>query len=246
MFLNVDQLEKQLDKEEFQEIESMAAFRVLGTEFQKFIKLRFSLDDEDGTMTRKYFLAYTRTEVQQFYDILIKHMEYVKKSIDERAQHKREYDGRVNERLMQTIEGKIDTSNALDASLVDTESSKTELEEHDTSSKSRNDVHIDDADIKPIYDEEPMAKVQLTADNNVFATRQQHSEQPEFNNEGEVDQNDEQCHDTCPLPAQLTDNQTIELSNQSLESENTYLKKTIAKFQKDFSKLETHCINLEL
>ncbi|GJX42043.1 hypothetical protein Tco_0257033 [Tanacetum coccineum] len=206
-FLNVDQLEKQLDKEEFQEIESMAAFRVLGTEFQKFIKLRFSLDDEDGTMTRKYFLAYTRTE---------------------------------------TIEGKIDTSNALDASLVDTESSATELEEHDTSSKSRNDVHIDDVDIKPIYDEEPMAKVQLTADNNVFATRQQHSEQPEFNNEGEVDQNDEQCHDTCPLPAQLTDNQTIELSNQSLESENTYLKKTVAKFQKDFSKLETHCINLEL
>ncbi|GKB90093.1 hypothetical protein Tco_0962365 [Tanacetum coccineum] len=182
----------------------MAAFRVLGTEFQKFIKLRFSLDDEDGTMTRKYFLAYTRTEVQQFYDILIKHMEYVKKSIDERAQHKREYDGRVNERLMQTIEGKIDTSNALDASTI------------------------------------------LDADNNVFATRQQHSEQPEFNNEGEVDQNDEQCHDTCPLPAQLTDNQTIELSNQSLESENTYLKKTVAKFQKDFSKLETHCINLEL
>nr|GEU57122.1 putative reverse transcriptase domain-containing protein [Tanacetum cinerariifolium] len=44
-------------------------------------------------------------------------------------------------------------------------------------------------DIKPIYDEEPMAKVQTTVEINVFATGQQHTEQPELNNEGEVDQN---------------------------------------------------------
>ncbi|GJT39582.1 hypothetical protein Tco_0939447 [Tanacetum coccineum] len=37
MFLNVDQLEKQLDKEEFQEIGSMASFKVLETQFQMFI-----------------------------------------------------------------------------------------------------------------------------------------------------------------------------------------------------------------
>ncbi|GKB68510.1 hypothetical protein Tco_0929922 [Tanacetum coccineum] len=37
MFLNVDQLEKQLDKEEFQEIGSMAAFKVLETQFQTFM-----------------------------------------------------------------------------------------------------------------------------------------------------------------------------------------------------------------
>ncbi|GKD66907.1 hypothetical protein Tco_1309015 [Tanacetum coccineum] len=34
----MDQLEKQLDKEEFQEIGSMAAFKVLETQFQMFIK----------------------------------------------------------------------------------------------------------------------------------------------------------------------------------------------------------------
>ncbi|GJW30332.1 hypothetical protein Tco_0047207 [Tanacetum coccineum] len=50
--------------------------------------------------------------------------------------------------------------------------------------------------------------------------RQQNTEQPEFNNEGKVDQNAEQCHDICPLPAKLTDDKTTELSNQSLESEN--------------------------
>ncbi|GJW05350.1 hypothetical protein Tco_1564206 [Tanacetum coccineum] len=100
MFLNVDQLEKQLDKEDFQENGYMAAFR--------------------------YFLAYTGTKVQQFRDTLIKHMEYVKKSVDERAQHKQEYDSRVNERQMQTTEGKVDTSKALDASLADTKSNGTE------------------------------------------------------------------------------------------------------------------------
>ncbi|GJV49490.1 hypothetical protein Tco_1439702 [Tanacetum coccineum] len=153
MFLNMDQLEKQLDKDEFQEIGSMAAFRVLETHCQKFIKSCISLYDEDGIMTRKYFLEYTQLEVQQFRDTLIQHMESVKKSIDKRALHKREYDSRVNEKQMQTKERKVDTSKALDASLVDTKSSGTESREQDTSSGSMND-----ADIKPVYDEEPMAE----------------------------------------------------------------------------------------
>ncbi|GJX80948.1 hypothetical protein Tco_0329097 [Tanacetum coccineum] len=109
-----------------------------------------------------------------------------------------------------------------------------------------NDAHADDADIRPIYDEEPMAEVQMTAEINVFTTGQQHTEQPKFNNKGEVDVNAKQCHDTCPLPAKLSNNQITELSNQSLESENIYLKKTVAQFQKDFSKLKAHCLNLEL
>ncbi|GJU38790.1 hypothetical protein Tco_1191747 [Tanacetum coccineum] len=50
----------------------------------------------------------------------------------------------------------------------------------DSRSKSGNDIDADDADIRPIYDEEPMDEVQLTAKCNVFATGQQHIEQPEF------------------------------------------------------------------
>ncbi|GJV45009.1 hypothetical protein Tco_1429545 [Tanacetum coccineum] len=92
-----------------------------------------------------------------------------------------------------------------------------------------------------------MAEVQTTAEINIFATGQQHTEQPDFNNEGNVDQNAEQCHDIRPLPAKLTDEQTIELSkNHQLESENVCLKKIVAQFQKYFGKLEAHCINLEL
>ncbi|GKC30114.1 hypothetical protein Tco_1037408 [Tanacetum coccineum] len=87
------------------------------------------------------------------------------------------------------------------------ESKRTELKEQDTSSRSGNDSHADDADIRPISDEEPMAK---------------------------VDQNAEQCHDTCPLPGTLTDNQTTELSNQYLESENIRLKRQLPNFKMIF------------
>nr|GEV78432.1 retrovirus-related Pol polyprotein from transposon TNT 1-94 [Tanacetum cinerariifolium] len=114
--------------------------------------------DDEGLMTRKYFIAYTRTKVQQFHDTLIQHMESVKRSIDERALYKREYDNRVNDRQMQIKEGKVDTSKALDASLVDIENSRTKSREHDTSSSLGNDVDVDDADIRPIYDEDPIAK----------------------------------------------------------------------------------------
>nr|GEU73199.1 hypothetical protein [Tanacetum cinerariifolium] len=55
MFLNVEQLEKQLDKEDFQEIGSMAAFNVLETQFQMFIMSRIYLNDEYVAMTRSYF-----------------------------------------------------------------------------------------------------------------------------------------------------------------------------------------------
>ncbi|GKF94766.1 hypothetical protein Tco_0284466 [Tanacetum coccineum] len=115
----------------------------------------------------------------------------------------------------------------MDASSVIIKSNGTESKEQDTSSRSTgNDAHVDDADIRPIYAEEPMAEVQMTTE-----VQMSHTEQPEFNNEGKVDQNAEQCHDIRPLPTTLTDNQTTEFSNQSLESENIRLKKTVAQFQ---------------
>ncbi|GJZ95691.1 retrovirus-related pol polyprotein from transposon TNT 1-94 [Tanacetum coccineum] len=147
-------------------------------------------------------------------DTLNQHLESVKKSIGERAQHKMQYDSRVNERQNQTTEEKTDTSNVLDASSVIIASNGTESKEQDTKSRSGNDAHK--------------------------------YKQPEFINEGEADQNAEQCHDICPLPATLTDDRTTELSNQLLESENVCLKTTVAQCQKDFAKLEAHCINLEL
>ncbi|GJS66692.1 hypothetical protein Tco_0681256, partial [Tanacetum coccineum] len=91
-----------------------------------FIKSRMYLDDEFVVMTCNYILQYTQLAIPEFYDTLIQHMESVKKSIDERAKHKEEYNSWVNERQMQTIEDKVDSfcfseGKALDASLVDTE-----------------------------------------------------------------------------------------------------------------------------
>ncbi|GJS61425.1 hypothetical protein Tco_0656209 [Tanacetum coccineum] len=116
MFLYMDQLQKQLDNEESQEIGSMSAFKVLETQLKAQLR-----------------------------------KEPAKRACQP-----------VNERLMQTTE-KVDSSISLDAS-----------------------------NIRPIYNEEPMAEVQTT-DDNVSATGQQHPEQPEFSNEGKVDQNAEQC-----------------------------------------------------
>ncbi|GJZ57199.1 retrovirus-related pol polyprotein from transposon TNT 1-94 [Tanacetum coccineum] len=224
MFLNVDQLEKQLDNKEFQEIRSMDSFKVLETQFQMFINSQIYLNDEYIVMTRNYFLEYTRLDIPEFRDTLIQNMDYVKKSIEKRALHKMEYDSRVNERLMQTTEEKVDSSKALDASLVIIESNGTESQKQDTSNRSGNDAHVNDVDIRPIYNEEPMAKVQTT-DDNVSATGQQHTEQPASNNEGEVDQNADQCCDTRPLPAKFTlITRTIELSNHLLESGKLILK----------------------
>nr|GEX70913.1 hypothetical protein [Tanacetum cinerariifolium] len=61
--------------------------------------------------------------------------------------------------------------------------SGTESEVQDDSSRSRNETDVDDADIRAIYDEEPMAEVQLTAKCNIFAIGQHHTEQPIIINE---------------------------------------------------------------
>ncbi|GJW69179.1 hypothetical protein Tco_0123603 [Tanacetum coccineum] len=167
-------------------------------------------------MTDKYFVKYTGIEVKHFRDTLLQHMGNVKKSIAERTCHQRQYDKRVNKRQTQTQESKIDTGKAVYADLVDTESIRTDSTVQDESSKSGNDTDADDADIRPIYDEEPMA------------------EYPE------------QCQVKSPMLDSSPDNQTTEYSKQSLESENILLKKTVAQFQKDFSRMEAHCIALEL
>ncbi|GJW85317.1 retrovirus-related pol polyprotein from transposon TNT 1-94 [Tanacetum coccineum] len=69
---------------------------------------------------------------------------------------------------------------------------RTGLNRQDDSSRSGNDTDADDADIRPIYDEEPMAEVQLTVECNIFAIGQQHTEQPKIIIEGRVDHLDPQ------------------------------------------------------
>ncbi|GKA96546.1 hypothetical protein Tco_0818641 [Tanacetum coccineum] len=245
MLLNVDQLQKQLDKDGFQEDGSMEAFWVINRQFQMFINSHFTLD-YDSQMTDKYFVEFTRIEVKQFRETLLQHMDNIKKSFAERIRHQRQYDKRVNKRKMLKQESKVDLGKALDDGLVVTESNGTESGKRDVSIMLGNDTDTNDADIRPIYDEETMAEVHLTAECNIFATGQHHTEQPKINNEGRVDQYTEQCQVKSTMIDSSLDNKTIELSNHSLESENICLKKTVAQFQKDFSRMEAHYISLEL
>ncbi|GJU90854.1 hypothetical protein Tco_1303277 [Tanacetum coccineum] len=108
MLLNVDRLQKQLDKDEFQEDGSMTAFWVVNNQFQNFIDSKFTLD-YDSQMTDTRFVQYTGIEVQHFRDTLLQHLGNVKKSVAERTRHKRQYERRVNKRQMQTQESEIDT-----------------------------------------------------------------------------------------------------------------------------------------
>ncbi|GJT88793.1 hypothetical protein Tco_1070510 [Tanacetum coccineum] len=159
---------------------------------------------------------------------------------------------------MQSKEGKDDSSKTLDANLVFTQSNETESERHVSSSRSGNDTHAEDANINLVNDKQPMAEVQLSAEHNILANEQQHSEQSESiydtyllekvdrnttpdstymsHRGGEIDQNAKKCQVSCPLLDPSFDNMTTKFSNQFLESENISLKKTVAQLQKDFFK----------
>ncbi|GKA89538.1 hypothetical protein Tco_0811350 [Tanacetum coccineum] len=158
LLLNLEHLEKQHDREEFQETESINSFRVLMEQFQTFINFLYYFDDFDGAMICKSFLENTRTEIQQFRDTLIQLMESVKKTIDERAQHKRENNRRVNDRVMQSKEGKVESRTALDIGLVVTESNETESERHVSSSRSGKDTHAENANINSVNDQVPLVE----------------------------------------------------------------------------------------
>ncbi|GKA32541.1 hypothetical protein Tco_0718908 [Tanacetum coccineum] len=193
----------------------MAYFRSLHSHLQVLYK-------EDLKVTRieygfkRAFMSLFGQDVDTFTDTLLQHMGNVKKSVAKRTRHQRQYDKRVNKRPMQTQESKIDTGKAVDVDLVVTKRSGTESEVQDDSNRSGNNTDAEDAYIRPIYDEEPMA------------------EYPE------------QCQVKSPMLDLSPDNQTTDYSKQSLESKNILLKKTVAQFQKDYSRMEAHCIALEL
>ncbi|GJV77601.1 hypothetical protein Tco_1509185 [Tanacetum coccineum] len=72
MLLNVDRLQKQLDKDEFQEDGSMTAFWVVNNQFQNFIDSKFTLDyDSQMTDTRFFVQISWKSEVQHFRDTLL-------------------------------------------------------------------------------------------------------------------------------------------------------------------------------
>ncbi|GJW86200.1 hypothetical protein Tco_0161540 [Tanacetum coccineum] len=155
--------------------------------------------------------------------------------------HEREIQQLLNEKKLQAQEVQSNTIQALNVDLViigNNGSGKENCRTKTPCSKSVKDSSLDSATKDKAVGQNHKCKMK--------ATGQQHIVQPGLNNEGGVDQYTEQCQVKSPLLDPLHANQTTELSNQSLESENICLKKTIAQFQKDFLRMEAHCIALEL
>ncbi|GKB49714.1 hypothetical protein Tco_0900467 [Tanacetum coccineum] len=210
----------------------MTYFRSLHSHLQVL-----SNEDLKGTHTehgfKQAFISLFGQDVETFTSTMSLYVDQLEKKLDK--------DEFQEDGSMPAFWGK-----ALDVDSVVTESSGTESEKHDTSSRSRNDTHAENADIKPVNDKEPMAEVQMTTEYNVLDNEQQHAEQSEFKNKERVDQDAEQCQVKIPLLDPSPNNMTTEFSNQSLESENISLKNTVAQFQKDFSRMKAHCVNLVL
>ncbi|GJT91090.1 hypothetical protein Tco_1079935 [Tanacetum coccineum] len=143
---------------------------------------------------------------------------------------------------MQTTEEKVDSSKALDASLVIIESNGTESQEQDTSSRSGNDAHVDDADIRPIYNEEPMAEtvaqcqkdfakleahcinLELQMENNVLKSGQQSQFLKEKSNEAKV-KNDIDVTETINIELEHSVAKLL-AENEQLHKEKEHLKQT--------------------
>nr|GEU79720.1 integrase, catalytic region, zinc finger, CCHC-type, peptidase aspartic, catalytic [Tanacetum cinerariifolium] len=142
--LNVDSLK----------VDSVVIRNIYSKKEDNQLQKQFDKDDfqVDGSMA-----AFGGIEVKHFRDTLLQHMGNVKKSITERTRHQRQYDRRMNKRQMQTQKSKINTGKVVAVGLVVIESCGTELEVQDNSSG--NETNANDSDIRPIYDDDPMAEL---------------------------------------------------------------------------------------
>ncbi|GJT26517.1 hypothetical protein Tco_0906792 [Tanacetum coccineum] len=151
----------------------------------------------------------------------------VKKSIAKRTRHKRQYDRWMNERHMQSRESKVVSSEALDAN------------------------------IRPVNDQVSSAEVHLTAQHNVLANEQHHTDQSEPSYDtyllekvdsnttpdstnmshrgGEIDQDAEQDQVKSPL-----------LKAEFLKTNDMVEKEVYNELSNRFLQLEKHCISLEI
>ncbi|GKC37906.1 retrovirus-related pol polyprotein from transposon TNT 1-94 [Tanacetum coccineum] len=151
-------------------------------------------------------------------------MESVKKTIDERAQHKREYDNRVNERQMQSKEGKVDSSKALDASLVVTECSGTKSDKQDTSSSSGNYITHDEMQIS----DQQMTKCHLLSYDTHMLEKVDRNITPDLTNMchrgGEIDQNAEKIVLKNRMSNDMAHNYYLEEAKKKTQDKNRNLK----------------------
>ncbi|GKA37068.1 hypothetical protein Tco_0723633 [Tanacetum coccineum] len=198
---NMQNLERQLNKETLHEKDSNSDLRVIKVQFDQFIHskvLEPSNYNSYDLETRRDFKEYTQMEPQTFKHAIIQNMDSIEQCIVERASHEQEIRNglkRLNERKLQIQKCKVHEVKTFDASsgdkdcnrIVSDKGNDQGLENQcntsgDESSRSRNEYNDkstfrDDTDIRPSYGTKPMVEVPYTTEYNVFAVDTQHSEQ---------------------------------------------------------------------
>ncbi|GJW22678.1 hypothetical protein Tco_0033300 [Tanacetum coccineum] len=160
------------------------------------------------------------------------------------------------ETQMHMREEKVDMREALDVGLVVTESSGTNPDKQDTSSSSENyTTHAVDANIGPVNDEEPFAEVQLTAQHNILANEQQHTEQSEPSYDTHlletIDSNTtpnstNMCHKGGEIVLRVCTSKKSPLLNAEFFRTKDMVENDVYnELSNRFLKLEKHCISLE-
>ncbi|GJY94806.1 hypothetical protein Tco_0511167 [Tanacetum coccineum] len=262
MFHNLDLLRLQLERENLLEVNPRTCLEALRTQFKEFLPPKIAV------------ITYGKLQLQ-LKDVQINPVHVVDDnlSISKNSWIESEFNNAlsksVNETQLQqheslvtectTLEANLSMDvKALHADLVVMESKGTEYGKHDTRSSSENYItHAVDADIRPVNDQVPLTEVQLTAQHNVIANEQQHTDQSEPSYDtyllekvdsnttpdstnmshrgGEIDPDAEQDQVKSPL-----------LKAEFLKTNDMVEKEVYNELSNRFLQLEKHCILLEI
>nr|GEW72586.1 hypothetical protein [Tanacetum cinerariifolium] len=160
---------------------------------------------------------------------------------------------------LQSQDVQINPIQAMDTSLIVSKSSWIELENNNALNKSVNETQLQQHEClvtKSTTLEANLSTNVKALDVGLVVTERSrtNSDKQDISSrsgkdadiKGEIDQNAKKYQITSPLLDSLTQPNTSEQSYQSLKSKNISFKKTVTQFQKDFSRMEAHCVNMEL
>ncbi|GJV14322.1 hypothetical protein Tco_1359645 [Tanacetum coccineum] len=200
MFHNLDQLRLQLERENLHGVNAKTCLQALRTQFKEFLASKgVNATDLLNQGWQQDFEDFTRCEPSAYRRDLLENLDTLEAVIHRavitygRLQLQSQ-DVQINpvqavdDSLIVSKSSRIESenNNALSTSVNETQlqqhekSSRTKSDKHDTSSNLRTYItHDVDADIRLVNDQVPFAEVQLTAQHNVLANEQQHTEQSE-------------------------------------------------------------------
>ncbi|GJY13374.1 hypothetical protein Tco_0382683 [Tanacetum coccineum] len=195
MFHNLDQLRLQLKRENLLGVNARTCLEALRTQFKEFFASKgVNSSDDLNQCWQQDFKEYTLYQANTYRHDLLENL-YTLEAVIHRAviTYESEFNNAlivvVNETKLQqheslvtectTLEANLSMDvKALHADLVVMESKGTKYGKHDTSSSSGTYItHVVDVDIRPVNDQVLSAEVHLTAQHNVLANEQQHTDQ---------------------------------------------------------------------